>query len=81
MDQKKNVILFAFLYFRETASLTGSLNETPKQLPITAGSVTCPNSFTQMWSEIIILFFLCVFFLTENGILISIRLTSFITTL
>lgn len=43
-DQKKNDILFVFLYFRETASLTSSLNGTPKQLPITAGSFTCPNS-------------------------------------
>lgn len=43
-DQKKNDILFVFLYFRETASLTSSLNGRPKQLPITAGSFTCPNS-------------------------------------
>lgn len=73
-DQKKNDILFVFLYFRETASLTSSLNGTPKQLE----ALHVQTLVTQVWSGSIVLF-LC--FLTESGIVLSTGLSPFITRL
>lgn len=73
-DQKKNDILFVFLYFRETASLTSSLNGTPKQLE----ALHVQTLVTQVWSGSIMLF-LC--FLTESGIVLSTGLSPFITRL